>query len=853
MGASTLNIAVTGLNAAQAGLLTTSHNISNASTEGFSRQRIQQTTQNPQYTGSGFLGQGTRISTVQRLYNSFLADQVTTSQASTSQLESYLNQLGLIDNMLGDKTVGLSPAITGFFEGINAVASAPSSIPSRQSMLASAQTLVSRFQDLSARLQEIYSGTNSQITTEVGVINSLAQQVAEVNQRIALAEAAGPTQQANDLRDQRDLLIVDLNKHIRTDVIVQSDGSFSVFFGNGQPLVAGESVFTLTATAATNDSTRLVVGLTSPTGVSSRVPEQLVSGGALGGLLEFRRDSLDQAQNTLGRIALGLASSFNTQHKLGQDLTGAAGLDFFNMPEPVIISDVRNGVAAVSPGALTASITDVGALTTSDYLLSYDANGYTLRRLEDDQVMFAGTNLPMTVDGITFNMAGTPAVGASFKVQPTCFAARDISVAITDPRSIAAGLPVASSAGLTNTGTVQVSGGSLKTPVELTYSTFTSGFTGFPAGTVIDLWDPATATSSSVTVSSSGESVNIPVGSHVTVNGISFTLSAAPDNGDTFTVGPNQLSTGELNTGGVTIAAAGHMRSTFTYDLGTNSLSLTPLPTPLLNTTVSITNAGVTTDYPIRLGNETIPYIAGATYSYNGTTFTFGGAAPVNGDTFTIGAGYTAAPATPSTTSGTATLTQSATSISASLPTSNYTLSYDNANNLLTGFPPGTSVAVTVNGVTSYVDIDSPNQGVSYTTGMSIMVNGVEVSFNGVPADGDTFSIGPSTANTTDSRNILALASLQTKKILLGGTASFESSYAQLVSGIGNTMRQIDATYEAQSALLQQAVDAVQSFSGVNLDEEAANLLRYQQAYQASAKIIDISGRLFDLLASLGS
>lgn len=854
MAASTLNIAITGLNASQAGLLTTSHNIANASTAGFSRQRTIQTTQNPQFTGAGFLGQGTRVLTVERAYSSFLVNQLITSQATTSSLEAYQNQLGLINNMLGDTTVGLSPAITGFFDGVNAVASTPSSIPARQSMLASANTLVARFQDLSARLQEIYSGTNSQVTTEVGLINSLAQQVSEVNQRIAVSEASGGAQQANDLRDQRDQLVLELNQHIRTETIIQSDGSYSLFFGNGQPLVAGESVYTLTATAATNDATRLIVGLKSPnTGTVTQIPEELVTGGKLGGLLEFRSQSLDVAQNTLGRIALGMASSFNTQHKLGQDLTGAAGLDFFRMPTPVITADTRNGTATTPPGTPSATVTDVSALSTSDYVLSYDANGYNLRRVQDDQFLFTGSTLPMTVDGVTFNISGTPALGASFKIQPTRFAARDISVALTDARSIAAGLPVASAKGLSNTGTVQVSGGALKAPVSLTYSVFTSGYKGFPPGTLVSIWDPATATTSTTTVTSSDQSVAIAAGSQATINGIAFSFSGTPANGDTYVVGPNQLTAGTTNAGGVSIAAAGHMRSTFTYSSGTNSLSLSPLPSPLVNTTISVTSAGVTTDYPIRLGNETVPFIAGATYNYGGVTFTFGGAAPANGDTFTIGAGYTTAPATPSTTSATATLTQSATAISSALPTSNYALKYNNDNNLLYGFPMGTTVAVTVNGATTYTSITAPNQGLTYTSGMTVMVNGIEVSFNGVPNDGDTFTIGPSAANTTDSRNALALAALQTSKILLGGTASMESAYAQLVSNVGNSARQIDATYDAQSALLKQSTDAVQSYAGVNLDEEAANLLRYQQAYQASAKIIDISSRLFDLLSSLGS
>lgn len=855
MGTSLLNVAVTGLNAAQSGLLTTSHNISNASTAGFNRQRIIQTTQIPQFSGSGFVGQGTRVETVERAYSNFLFTQVKASQANTSYLESYVNQIDLINNMLGDTTVGLSPAVTNFFAGVNAVVAAPSSIPSRQSLLTSAQSVVSRFQDLSSRLNQIFDGTNTQIRSEVDAINSLALQVSEVNKRISLAEAAGPTQKANDLRDQRDQLVMELSKHIRTDVLVQSDGSFSVFFGNGQPLVVGESVYTMGVKPNTSDATRLMVSLVTPLGTSSEIPESLVSGGALGGLLEFRSKTLDVAQNTLGRLALGLASAFNDQHKLGQDLLGNVGGDFFKLPTPMVTPDTGNGTPTTQPGSVAARVTDVGALTTSDYILTYTASsGYSLRRVEDDQVILTGAALPATADGLTFTVSGVPADGASFRIQATRYAARDLSLAITDPRSIAAGLPVAASVGTKNVGTATISQGSLATPVTLTYSTASAGFTGFPEGSSVSLWDTATnalVSGSPVTITSVDQSVSIPAGTYATVNGITFRFTATPANGDSFIVGPGRLEEGAANTGTADIAAAAHMRTAFTYTLASNSLSLSSVPDPLLNTIVTVNNSGTITEYPIRLGNETIPYVSGATYTINGVSVVLSGVPTGNGSVI-VGNGYTDTMTETVAGMTLATVPASGFVPSSGLPTANYTLTYDNANNRLVGFPAGTTVAVTVNGTTSQVQITSPDQGITYTDGMQVTVNGVVVKFGGTPGDGDTFKIGPTASSTTDNRNALALASVQTQKVLLSGTASIESAYAQFVSTIGNKGRELDATFAAQSELLTQAQNAVQGYSGVNLDEEAANLLRYQQAYQAAAKIIDISSKLFDLLATLG-
>lgn len=840
MGTSLLNIAVTGLNAAQGGLVTTSHNISNASTDGFNRQRTVQTTLTPQFTGAGFFGQGTAITTVERAYSKFLAGQVLSSQSRASELETYASEIQQIDNMLGDPSIGMSPAITGLFKAVNEVAANPSSIPARQSLLSSANALVGRFQEVDQRMTEIRDGVNSQLTNEVTTINALARQISDVNQRIIIAEAAGAGQQANDLHDQRDLLVSDLNKHIRADVLVQSDGSFSVFIGNGQPLVVGETALTLTANLATDDPSRTEVNLLSPTGTTIRVPQGMLSGGSLGGLLQFRSQTLDSAQNSLGRIAVGMAQIFNDQHRLGQDLTGVMGKDFFLEPAVVVNPDTRNLAPATPPGDIQVAVTDPNSLTNSDYSLTAVAGGYSLLRLSDNTVVFSGATLPITIEGMTIRANGVPATGASFKILPTRYAARDVAVSLTDVRNIAAGLPIKTADGIANTGTGKISPGELTTPVTLSYSAAASGYIGFPAGSTLSIWNSVTLTTTTVNVASAAQSVAISATDAVTVNGITFNIAGAPSNGDTFTIGPNQLAVGTDNVGAATVGPAGHIATTtLAYTLASNSLSGFPL-----GSVVSVTNGGTTTQYAIRLTNDTVPFISGASYQYNGSTFQITGA-PANGDTFNIGMTLTTASA--------AALTGTAPPVfSASLPTTPVTLKYDKVTNLLTGFPPGSTVSVSANGTTTMVPITTPDVGVTFTSGMSVEINGARVNLTGSPQSGDTFSILPNPAGTADNRNMQLLGALQTARNMLGGTATFESTYAQLVSAIGNKAREVEVTHQAQQGLLDQAENARQSLSGVNLDEEAANLLRYQQAYQASAKMIDLSSKLFDLLVSLG-
>ena len=137
--------------------------------------------------------------------------------------------------------------------------------------------------------------------------------------------------------------------------------------------------------------------------------------------------------------------------------------------------------------------------------------------------------------------------------------------------------------------------------------------------------------------------------------------------------------------------------------------------------------------------------------------------------------------------------------------------------------------------------------------GQDITFNGWTLRISGAPATGDSFTVGPNGGGTGDNRNALLLAGMQTSKLMAGGTASYQTAYASLVSQVASRTRELEITSTAQGTIYQQAQTARESFSGVNLDEEAANLIRYQQAYQASGKVLAIASTLFDTLLQLGN
>ena len=636
MGIGIFGSGVSALNAAQIGLSTTEHNIANANTPGFNRQEVMLGTRLPQVTGAGFIGQGVDVSTVKRIYNEFLSGQVLQGQAQASQLETYYQQIGQINNMLADPTTGLSPAVQGFFSAVNDVASSPESQAARQVMLGSAQSLVSQFQSLNQRMSDMNSSINGQVSSSVTTINSYAQQIASMNKNIVMAQAAANGQPPNDLLDQRDQLISQLNQEIKATVVKQSDGSFNVFIGTGQSLVVGEQAITLQAVQSLSDPSQLEVAYGSGASVT-RLLQNSLQGGSLGGLIAFRSESLDVAQNSLGRVAMVLADTFNQQHKLGQDLNGALGGNFFAQPVPLVNANTANtGTATIS-----ASIVSSSALTGSDYSLRFNGGtAYTLTRLSDNTVTAFAT-LPQTVDGLTITTTAGAIAGDSYTIRPTINGARDIAVAITDPSKIAASAPIRTNASLANIGSGRISGG--------------------------------------------------------TVNAV--------------------------------------------------------LPV----------NANL--QQPVSIVFDSPP-----------TTFTVTG----------------------------------------------------------TGIP------------------GSPVAGVAYTVGNAITYNGWTMQITGAPAAGDTFTVASNTNATADNRNALLLASLQTQNTVAGGTASYQGAYAQLVSQVGNKTHEMETTSLAQTNMVNQIIQTQQSVSGVNLDEEAANLMRYQRAYQAAGKAIQIAGTLFDTLLSLG-
>ena len=551
MAGNLLNIGKTGLFAAQVGLSTAGHNIANANVAGFSRQGVQQGTAIAQHVCYGFVGSGTEIRSIRRFSDDFLNGQVRSAQSSVSSLGAFYGQISQVDNMLADTTSGLSPALQEFFKGVQDVASNPSSVASRQALLSTGDMLASRFQGIDARLSEIREGVNSGIAANVTTINSYARQIAELNDQIGTL-GIDSTRQPNDLLDARDKLVADMNRQVKTTVTAGSNNSLTVSIGNGQPLVVGGKSFELAVTSSPTDISRVQVGYVTGDKVTM-LSDKSFTGGELGGLLEFRSGTLDRTQNSMGRIALGIASTFNAQHRMGQDEAGQMGGDFFVEGQPFVGRSRNNNPQSTTD--VKATISDVSKLTQSDYMVNFNGSNYVVKRMSDSQETVINPYpqvTPQSIDGVDFDISGAAAAGDSFIVKPTINGASTFAMALQDRSKIAAAAPISTSAPISNLGTGKISAGfvdasyltagnALTAPVSLSFDTATASLSGFPVAQDVKV------TSNGVSTTYVAGTPDIPYldGATYSFGGTNVVISGAPVDGDVFKVAPNVGGVGD--------------------------------------------------------------------------------------------------------------------------------------------------------------------------------------------------------------------------------------------------------------------------------------------------------------------
>ena len=533
--ASILNVGTSALLSLQQAITTTGHNIANVNTEGYSRQRVNFDTLTPQLSGGSYIGSGVATDSIERIFDQFLNSEVQSRNSAQSGSQAYYDLASRVDSLLADPDVGLSNTLEGFFSALQDVSNNPGSLPERQVLLGEAQVLADSFHYLDSNFRSIGNELNARIETSVSDINSLASSIAELNEQVVRATAGGGGAPPNDLLDTRDQLITELSGKINVTTVAQTDGAINVMVGNGQALVIGFSAQQLQTFDNPYDGTQTLVGIA---GLSGSITDlgRFLDGGELGAALDFREQVLDPAINQLGLVAMGLTATFNDQHQLGLDLNGQAGGDFFQPLSATYTANPNNSGAS----SISVAISDATALSGDDYNLRYDGAQWTLTNLSTN-VSQTGAG-PFSVDGLQINVAGLPADGDTFLIQPTRQGATLFDVVLNDAESFAAASPLRSQEALTNIGSSDIdgltvtdaSGLPLASQVTLTFNPDALGpgtpgydVTGIAGGPLA--YDPATESN----------------GKTFTLGGFDFTVSGIPQDGDELIIENNVNGSGD--------------------------------------------------------------------------------------------------------------------------------------------------------------------------------------------------------------------------------------------------------------------------------------------------------------------
>jgi flagellar hook-associated protein 1 FlgK len=473
------------------------------------------------------MGKGVQVDTVQRIQDQFLQTNLQGTQSEQSRVETYHNMISRIDNMLADEDSSLAGMQSDFFNSIQDLNTNPTSVGARQSMLNSASNLAGRFNGMQSQFDALQRETNNRISTTINDINTIAKNIDTLNNRIVTASATASGAQPNDLLDQRDHQLTELSKRISISSITQSNGAVTVMIGNGSSLVSSIGAAKLSEIKDPAQPEKTQVVLASDSG-DKLISDQL-TGGSLGGLLDFRREALDQSMNQLGRIAVIMADQFNKQHQQGLTIEGDPGGNFFSVPL------VESAGHSSNSGTATVNVTfaDTKQLTTSDYELRHNGVDFTLTRLSDN-TSITGTG-PFNMDGLDINVAGAANAGDSFLIRPTRKASREFSLELKSSNDIALSSPIRSDAAVSNLGTGEItvptvsdpSDPNLKNKIEIRFNTPSSTYD------VVD-------TDSGTTL---GAAIAYQKGDPINFQGWSVEISGEPEPGDLFNI--------ELNSNGV--------------------------------------------------------------------------------------------------------------------------------------------------------------------------------------------------------------------------------------------------------------------------------------------------------------
>ena len=817
-----LSIGSSGVTAYQRALATVSNNIANVSTDGYTRQDVSLSSNQPRLLGNSYLGTGARFDAVQRQYDAFVESNLRNSNSDLESQKPLLSYVNRLIDVMGDESIGLTTAMNRFFESSRDLASDPASVVSRSSFLRDAEGLAARFQQLAGQFELLDNETRQSVDTDVGQINSLTQQLGLLNKQ--MVKHSSVDSQPSELLDQRDRLLRELSGLISVKTKFEPNGAVMVSVGDTLDqgiLVDKANTRAISVEPSAIDSNKLTFVIDAY-GKPETMPG--ISSGKIGGVMNFREQVLSPAFNSLNDLAEVMAREINAIHREGVDAEGLLGGDLFafSADKPLqaagmqlIVKDA-NRVAAAGQFRVIDNPLNSGTAQARVVYNAPDFEGPTalLGELALAQVPQIGQVTVSTSASQPFASLGLVPVGT-----------QDLSLTLQNPNAnqsfqvltrdgrhlLGKALTASEQALLIKTGNGMEAGA--------TYSATELNATGNASYLEMDIFmgakadvgllqqfNPATRellspqkTAAVLTSNTFVPSAGGMDAGALTLNGRPLTALAGPL---TLSAVVNWLNTESANTGITASASEGKLvlsrASTNTTDdirlgMGSNG---TPADLNRLGFDTRISVKGGTTDDLLVFVTDRSGADSSATVSAQ-----FAGQEG---------------------------------SMKQTLRTSSLQVSFTSATTYtILDTTSGSIVAE------RSLQVD-PND-----TTPSLTYRGLRLEFSTAPKAGDVFTIDGNDDGIGNNEAMLRMVALEEDAIMPGGLTMTEA-YIERVNQVGSVARQSAIAEQALSVVYQQAQEARDGISGVSLDEEASALVRFQQAYQANAKVMQVAMALFD-------
>lgn len=439
-------VGVGGLLAAQQQLATTGHNISNVNTEGYTRQRAEQNASLGFSDGANYVGTGTYIEDITRVYDQFSYKEQLINKSKLGNSDSLESKLTQLDQIMATSGGAIVTSIDELYKTFNSIADNPNDAGLRSIVLTQAETLSSDFQDLNDNFDKMKTSVNGEVDQVVTRISEISVELAKINETILHSQASNQGGQPNDLLDKRDQLVSELSEYTRVNTVIDQNGVMSVMVGQGTTLVAGITPMTVQVKAGDPDPLQTQLALVGPN--SSVSIDSATLGGSLGASIEFRDVHLSEVQNEIDRLAMALSSTLNNSQASGLDLNAKQGANIFTDINTTALQQGRVSAPSSNAGDLQAkvNITDISILPTDEFEVRYNGSIYTIKNMstgESEDLGAPGTGTHATSFGFEFiETSGTPANDDSFIIIPTKNSSAFMNVTLTDGDAIAASTAV---------------------------------------------------------------------------------------------------------------------------------------------------------------------------------------------------------------------------------------------------------------------------------------------------------------------------------------------------------------------------------------------------------------------------